>query len=61
MHSSTFKDQNYCAVAQFMWPNQSKVKLAYYLRTRIRKTGCWKAKKIVGASSRGWAESAPLV
>ena len=32
MHSSTFKDQNYCAVAQFMWPNQSKVKLAYYVQ-----------------------------
>ena len=30
MHSSTFKDQNYCAVAQSMWSNQTKVKLAYY-------------------------------
>ena len=63
MHSSTFKDQNYCAVAQFMWPNQNKVKLAYLLSTykNQKKTGCRKVKKIMGASSRGWAESAPLV
>ena len=54
MHSSTFKDQNYCAVAQCMWPNQTKVKLAYYKNQKKTyvSQGCRKVKKFGGAKGQ---------